>query len=127
TNCYATASVSGIEYDVGALVGYDREGSYTKSFWDKTVNPLLTGIGSGVNPDVIGEPTVNMQKESTFTDAGWDFENVWWILEGAGYPRFCWWEGKYGGGSGRPDDPYLIYTAEQMNTIGACQRLGQML
>ncbi|UCF17746.1 MAG: hypothetical protein JSW59_09835, partial [Phycisphaerales bacterium] len=26
---------------------------------------------------------------------------------------------KYGGGTGEPDDPYLIYTAEQMNTIGA--------
>jgi len=25
---------------------------------------------------------------------------------------------KYGGGSGTADDPYLIYTAEQMNTIG---------
>ncbi|MHC4633498.1 MAG: GLUG motif-containing protein [Planctomycetota bacterium] len=76
TNCYATSSVSGIEYDVGALVGYDREGSYTKSFWDKTVNSLLTGIGSGVNPDVIGESTANMQKESTFADAGWDFGQI---------------------------------------------------
>jgi hypothetical protein len=27
--------------------------------------------------------------------------------------------GKYGGGTGEPNDPYLIYTAEQMNTIGA--------
>lgn len=26
---------------------------------------------------------------------------------------------KYGGGTGRLDDPYLIYTAEQMNTIGS--------
>jgi hypothetical protein len=25
---------------------------------------------------------------------------------------------QYGGGTGGPDDPYLIYTAEQMNTIG---------
>jgi hypothetical protein len=25
---------------------------------------------------------------------------------------------KYGGGTGEPDDPYLIYTAEQMDTIG---------
>ena len=28
-------------------------------------------------------------------------------------------EAQYGGGSGEPNDPYLIYTAEQMNTIGA--------
>ncbi len=27
-------------------------------------------------------------------------------------------EAKYGGGTGEPNDPYLIYTAEQMNTIG---------
>jgi len=26
---------------------------------------------------------------------------------------------KYGGGSGEPNDPYLIYTAEQMNAVGA--------
>jgi hypothetical protein len=26
---------------------------------------------------------------------------------------------KYGGGTGEPNDPYLICTAEQMNTIGA--------
>jgi len=26
---------------------------------------------------------------------------------------------KYGGGTGEPNDPYLIYTAEQMNEIGA--------
>ena len=26
---------------------------------------------------------------------------------------------RYGGGTGEPNDPYLIYTAEQMNTIGA--------
>jgi len=25
---------------------------------------------------------------------------------------------QYGGGTGEPNDPYLIYTAEQMNTIG---------
>ncbi|MHC4313324.1 MAG: GLUG motif-containing protein [Planctomycetota bacterium] len=120
TNCYSIGSVSGDE-DIGGLVGADREGSYTKSFWDKTVNSLLAGIGNAVNPDVIGEPTANMQTERTFTNAGWDFVNIWWILEGAGYPRFCW-EDKYGGGSGRLNDPYLIYTPEQMNTIGVCKR-----
>ena len=28
-------------------------------------------------------------------------------------------QAQYGGGMGEPNDPYLIYTAEQMNTIGA--------
>ena len=27
-------------------------------------------------------------------------------------------QAKYGGGTGEPNDPYLIYTAEQMNEIG---------
>ena len=27
-------------------------------------------------------------------------------------------QAKYGGGKGGPNDPYLIYTAEQMNEIG---------
>lgn len=30
-------------------------------------------------------------------------------------------QAKYGGGSGTAEDPYLIYTAEQMNTIGTSQ------
>ena len=90
TNCYSIGSALGGEY-VGGLVGHDREGSYTRSFWDKTVNSLLAGIGNAVNPDVTGESTMNMQTESTFTGAGWDFENIWWILEGTGYPRL-WWE-----------------------------------
>jgi hypothetical protein len=33
------------------------------------------------------------------------------------YPRL-WWE-KYGGGTGEPNDPYLIYTAKHLNAIGA--------
>jgi len=28
-------------------------------------------------------------------------------------------QAQYGGGTGEPNDPYLIYTAEQMNEIGA--------
>ena len=28
-------------------------------------------------------------------------------------------QGKYGGGTGEPNDPYLIYDANQMNEIGA--------
>ncbi len=30
-------------------------------------------------------------------------------------------QAKYGGGTGTPEDPYLVYTAEQMNTIGLHQ------
>jgi hypothetical protein len=31
-----------------------------------------------------------MQTESTFTDAGWDFVNIWDICEGTNYPKLVW-------------------------------------
>jgi len=37
------------------------------------------------------------------------------ILYFSGLPA----QAQYGGGTGEPNDPYLIYTAEQMNAIGA--------
>ena len=85
TNCYATGSVSGTT-DVGGLVGYDSSGSYTKSFWDNTVNSGLIGIGNTSDPNVIGESTANMQIQVTFTDATWDFIDVWNIGEHQTYP-----------------------------------------
>ncbi len=39
----------------------------------------------------------------------------WVIIYGFGLPAGA----QYGGGAGGPGDPYLIYTAEQMNRIGA--------
>jgi hypothetical protein len=94
-NCYSTGSVSGNE-DIGGLVGYSMECYYNKSFWDYTVNPSLTGIGNITDPpDVIGESTRNMQTQSNYTDAGWDFvgettngtEDIWTICEAVDYPK----------------------------------------
>jgi hypothetical protein len=92
SNCYATGLVSGTS-DVGGLVGEDTDGSYTSCFWDNTINPLLTGIGTGdIDPNIIGETTENMHLESTYTDYGWDFTTpIWKICDGVGYPRL-WWE-----------------------------------
>ena len=124
TNCYTNGCVSG-QSILGGLVGGHNSGSYTKCFWDNNVNPGLPGIGNTTNPNVIGESTTNMQIESTFTDAGWDFvgesvngtEDIWKICEGEDYPRLQW--EKYGGGTGESGNPYLIYTSCQMNAIGA--------
>jgi len=89
SNCYALGSVSD-SYDIGGLVGEDSGGLYTKCFWDNTVNSSLTGIGNTTDPNVIGESTTNMQTQSTFTSAGWDFVNIWDICEGTNYPKFLW-------------------------------------
>ncbi len=66
-----------------------------------------------------------MQTATTFLDAGWDFvgetvngpNDVWKIVEDQTYPLLSWQ--KYGGGIGDPNDPYLIYTAEHLNVLGA--------
>jgi hypothetical protein len=56
-----------------------------------------------------------MQTESTF--AGWDFTDIWKICEGENYPKLRW--EKYRGGTGTSDEPYMICSAEEMQTIGA--------
>jgi len=125
SDCYSVGSVSG-DSNVGGLIGNDYGcTAYIKCFWDSDVNPDVNGIGNGSDPNVIGETTANMQTESTFTDAGWDFvgevingpNDVWTICEGEDYPRLAW--EKYGGGNGTEANPYLIRTSCQMNAIGA--------
>ncbi|MHC4499233.1 MAG: DNRLRE domain-containing protein, partial [Planctomycetota bacterium] len=117
--CYSTCSVGGSGSWFGGLIGHDNGGSVTGSFWDKEASGMLYSFGGG-----IGKTTAQMQTQSTFTSAGWDFTTpVWTIDEGVDYPRL-WWQGdvsviKYGGGSGTAEEPYLIYTAGEMQEIGA--------
>jgi hypothetical protein len=84
-NCYSAGSVDGNDC-VGGLVAFDSEGSFTSCFWDSDVNPDVNGIGNANEPNVVGKPTAEMMAESTFTDAGWDFVEVWDIGEDQTYP-----------------------------------------
>ncbi len=83
TNSYSTSDISGND-DVGGLVGKSYRGEVNASFWDIETSGQSTSDGG------TGLPTANMQMASTFINAGWDFVNVWWILEGVGYPRHLW-------------------------------------
>ena len=117
TNSYSTGSVLGSQ-SVGGLVGWKDLSEVVNSFWDiQTSGQTTSAAGKG-------KTTEEMQMASTFI--AWGCYPVWTIDEGKDYPRF-WWENypgepitkpSYGGGSGEPDDPYLIYTAEQLNMIG---------
>jgi hypothetical protein len=93
TSCYSTGLVSGIGH-VGGLVGsnlggWAAVGIVNSSFWDMETSGHVTSAGG------TGKTTAEMQTESTFTDAGWDFvgesangtDDIWWILEGQDYPR----------------------------------------
>ena len=89
---YSAVSVSGDSL-VGGLVGCNYVGSITTGFWDTQISGPATSAGG------TGKTMSEMQTASTFLEAGWDFvdetangtEDIWWILEGQGYPRL-WWE-----------------------------------
>ena len=84
TRVYSTGAVSG-NLDVGGLVGYndtDPPDNVVASFWDYQTSGQATSAG--------GTPksTAQMKTKSTFTDADWDFVDVWDIAATVndGYP-----------------------------------------
>jgi hypothetical protein len=127
THCYSTSAVSP-SGEVGGLVGRSS-GTVTSCFWDKQTSGMdnMCGIqewgGAGCD-DSRGRATTEMQTGSTFLDAGWDFvgetangtEDIWKISEGLDYPRLSWQ--KYSGGTGEPNDPYQVATAEDLMLLG---------
>jgi len=122
-NCYANGKVTARE-QAGGLVGRQgANGAVVASFWD--VETTLQFASAGGN----GRTTAGMKMASTFLGwGGCENEGVWIIDEGNDYPRLSW-EGKPGQsisgqlsdavpGSGTEADPYLVSTAEQLNSIG---------
>jgi hypothetical protein len=114
-NCYSTGWIRG-DSNVGGLVGYNKLGDIDRSFWDIETSGHTDSDGG------TGLPTAEMQTVETFFE--WVCDHAWTIDEGKDYPRL-WWENALGeplspfsGGSGTQAEPYLIYTAEQMNSIG---------
>lgn len=106
-HCSSTGAVRGTGPSIGGLVGNNTQcqclgyppscgcvtGVVTASFWDMQTSGQVTSDGG------TGKTTAEMQMQSTFTDAGWDFlgetkngtADIWWINEGKDYPRL-WWE-----------------------------------
>ena len=77
-NCYSTGAVSGSTSD---KYGLTANGTVTDSFWDTETSGISNG-GEGT-----GKTTAEMKTQSTFTNAGWDFDNIWIMnTQGNGYP-----------------------------------------
>jgi hypothetical protein len=85
---YTASRVEGTGTEIGGLVGEDYQGNgeFHASFWDINMSNDVNGIGNGSDPNVIGLPTAEMQRRSTFAEAGWDMVNVWDIGENQTYP-----------------------------------------
>lgn len=121
-NCYAAGNVSGT-MSIGGLVG-SNTGTIWASFWDvEATGQSSSPGGSGAT----GRTTLEMMTGTTFF--GWGYTPaVWTIDEGNDYPHLAW-EDKPGepivptlsdflDGEGTQEQPYMIYTAEQLNLIG---------
>ncbi|MHC4437602.1 MAG: GLUG motif-containing protein, partial [Planctomycetota bacterium] len=129
TNCYSIGQVKGLT-NIGGLVGYILPNKVFASFWDtQTSRQAISAGGTGLT-------TVEMQLESIFTNAGWDFmgasdgpSDIWAEPEGGGYP-ILWWQlpknfslSAFSSGTGEPNNPYLISTTNELNSIGYNPRL----
>lgn len=89
--CYSTGQVTG-KYSIGGCVGMNSD-TVAACFWDTESSTQPQGhVGTG-------HITAKMQQAQTYLSVGWDFTNestngtddIWWINEGADYPRL-WWE-----------------------------------
>ncbi|MBN1539176.1 MAG: PKD domain-containing protein [Candidatus Thermoplasmatota archaeon] len=82
-NCYSTGNVSGSGTYFGGLVGY-QFGTVSDCFWDVESSGRTSSYGG------TGKTTTEMMTMSTFTDAGWDLDGIWHIVEDETYPFFRW-------------------------------------
>jgi filamentous hemagglutinin family protein len=77
---YATGSVSGSS-EVGGLIGDTPGlGAVSASFWNVTTSGLTSSAGG------TGMTTAQMQTETNFTSAGWNFTSIWYMPSGS-YPQ----------------------------------------
>lgn len=68
------------------FVGDSIDGTFNANFFDSEASAQTSGIGAEA------KTTAEMQIESTFTDAGWDFDEIWTIdgVTNDGYPYLLW-------------------------------------
>jgi parallel beta-helix repeat protein len=79
TNSYSTGNITGNDY-VGGLIGYNWLGSVNNCFWD------IQSSGNTWSWGGTPKNTSEMMTQLTFTSAGWNFIDIWWIDEAISYP-----------------------------------------
>ena len=79
SSCYSIGSVSG-EDSIGGLVAAYYHGTISGSFWDvQTSNTTLSKGGDG-------KKTSEMKNRTIYNRKGWDFKDIWNLIDGASYP-----------------------------------------
>ena len=138
TTSYSAGLVTSSGGFVGGLAGYNKKGNISRSLWDVETCGLDVAYINYYNyygdepvysafRIAEGKTTLEMQTESTFTDAGWDFvgeaangtHQTWQMPVGGGYPVlsvFNGYEPIVLSGDGSEENPYLI---GDVNDLGA--------
>lgn len=78
--CYSTGAVIGTTI-VGGLIGVNIN-TVSSSYWDIETSGQTESMGGE------GKTTEEMMQQSTFV--GWDFMNIWGIVEDSLYPYLSW-------------------------------------
>jgi hypothetical protein len=97
-NCYSVGEVNVMNICcgyVGGLVGQGNEDIIISSYF-LDVNGPANGLGT---------PRSDAQMRQQATFVGWDFVNVWWILQNVTYPKLNWQRYLPPGGPGGPGGP----------------------
>jgi hypothetical protein len=84
-NCYSIGHITGVSQFQGGFMG-DNSNLYpyvTNCFFDSQTS------GQSIGYFALGKTTAQMQTQTTFTDAGWDFSSKWAISAGH-YPYLQW-------------------------------------
>lgn len=125
-HCYSTGRVSSIDddtQDLGGLIGDRYRGEVLNCFWDQQSSLRDTSQGG------TGITTEQMQTMDTFQERDWTFCHhdefgLWVMPESSAYPVLWWQDDRcplpsiFSQGSGTPDDPYLLSSAEQIMKLG---------
>lgn len=80
--CYSSGLIDSVSAQAGGLAGGSANyAATTNSFWDTQTSGKATSFAG------VGKTTAEMQTESTFTGAGWDFTTIWVMDD---YPELQW-------------------------------------
>ncbi len=118
-NCYSSAEV--ISGDAPQAFCGETEGeAFSNCFYDsETAGAPQTTIAG-----ITGKTTDEMKTENTFTDATWNFTDIW-AIDSAKNDRYPYLKNVasadssfFSGGDGTSANPYQITTAEQLSKIG---------
>ena len=125
-NCFSSGFVDGTASSQGGFIGSISSTTITSSFWDMETSGQSAGIGEGSSEGILGQTTDAMKTLSTFTAAGWDFDNddgtpVVWALLPDHYPQFyrqpSGGSSLYAGGDGSIGNPYQIASVADFNEL----------